>query len=37
MSFGFGLGDFLAVLEIANTLRKNFVGAPSEYRGIADG
>jgi hypothetical protein len=36
MSFGFGVGDFLAVIQLANKVRRDFVGAPAEYRAIAD-
>lgn len=34
MSFGFGIGDFLAVLRLANDLKDRFVQAPKEYKGI---
>lgn len=34
MSFGFGVGDFLAVLKLANGLRKDFVAAPTQLRSI---
>jgi hypothetical protein len=36
MSFGFGVGDFIAVLKIANTIRKEFVGAPDQFKDISD-
>lgn len=36
MSFGFGVGDFLAVFELANKVRKGFVGAPKEFKAISD-
>lgn len=36
MSFGFSLGDFLAVIELAHKIRKEFVGAPSEFERISD-
>ncbi len=36
MSFGFGIGDFLAALELANKIRKGFVGAPSQLKSISD-
>lgn len=36
MSFGFGVGDFLAVIELATKIRKEFVGAPSQYRALSD-
>jgi hypothetical protein len=36
MSFGFGVGDFLAVIELANKIRKDFAGAPDEFKGALD-
>ncbi|OOF91694.1 hypothetical protein ASPCADRAFT_154750, partial [Aspergillus carbonarius ITEM 5010] len=36
MSFGYGVGDFLAILDLANTIRKRFVNAPSQFKSIAD-
>lgn len=36
MSFGFGVGDFLAVLELISDLRKKFVDAPKEFKDISD-
>lgn len=36
MSFGFGVGDFVSVLELANRIRKEFVGAPSQFKAISD-
>ncbi|KAK6216001.1 hypothetical protein LQW54_003976 [Pestalotiopsis sp. IQ-011] len=36
MSFGFSFGDFLAVFELANKVRKGFVGAPKEFKAISD-
>ncbi|PKS10137.1 hypothetical protein jhhlp_001887 [Lomentospora prolificans] len=35
MSFGFGVGDFLAVAKLARKVRKDFVGAPAQLEGIA--
>jgi hypothetical protein len=29
MSFGFSVGDFITVIELANKIRKEFVDAPS--------
>lgn len=34
MSFGFGVGDFLAVIELANKLWKDFAGAPAQFQQI---
>jgi hypothetical protein len=36
MSFGFGIGDFIAVLQLANNTRKQFVDAPSQFTAISD-
>jgi hypothetical protein len=36
MSFGFSVGDFLAVIELANKLRKNFVEAPIQFKAISE-
>jgi hypothetical protein len=34
MSFGFGIGDFLSVLDLANKVRQSWVDAPGEYASI---
>lgn len=36
MSFGFSVGDFLAVLTLASKIRKDFKGAPSQFKSISD-
>ncbi|KAH7173265.1 uncharacterized protein B0J16DRAFT_405639, partial [Fusarium flagelliforme] len=36
MSFGFSVGDFLAVLTLAGKIRKDFKGAPSQFKSISD-
>ena len=36
MSFGFSGGDFIAAIELANKIRKEFVNAPSQFRDISD-
>ncbi|CAG8895583.1 unnamed protein product [Penicillium egyptiacum] len=36
MSFGFSIGDFLAVLQLANDLGGRFAQAPREYKAIKD-
>jgi hypothetical protein len=36
MSFGFSVGDFIAAIELANKIRKEFVNAPSQFKAIAD-
>ncbi|CAI7630959.1 unnamed protein product [Penicillium glandicola] len=35
MSLGFGVGDFISVLNLANKLRRDFVGAPSQFSSIS--
>ena len=36
MSFGFSVSDFLAVIQLADKVRRDFARAPAEYRAIAD-
>jgi hypothetical protein len=36
MSFGFGIGDIVAVLTLASKLRKRFVDSPAQFRAISD-
>ncbi|KAJ5977574.1 hypothetical protein N7501_000916 [Penicillium viridicatum] len=36
MSFGFSIGDFLAVIQLANKTRKAFVDAPVQFKSISD-
>ena len=36
MSFGIGVGDFLAVIQLANKIRKDFAGAPNEFSRAVD-
>lgn len=36
MSFGFSIGDFIAVIEHAKRIRKDFVDAPSQFKAISD-
>ncbi|RSL70100.1 hypothetical protein CEP53_002017 [Fusarium sp. AF-6] len=36
MSFGFGIGDFLAVVQLAHKIRKDFNGAPSQFKSLSD-
>jgi hypothetical protein len=36
MSFGFSAGDFVAVLQLANTIRERFVGAPEQFKAISN-
>jgi hypothetical protein len=34
MSFGFSVGDLVAVLQLANNTRKQFVDAPNQFKAI---
>ncbi len=36
MSFGFSVGDFIALLHLAQKIRKDFVGAPSQFQEISN-
>jgi hypothetical protein len=36
MSFGFGVGDFIAVFELANKIRKEFADAPNQFKAISN-
>ena len=36
MSFGVGVGDFISVITLANKIRKEFIGAPSQFNNISD-
>lgn len=36
MSFGFSAGDFIAMIELAKRIRKEFVDAPSQFKDISD-
>lgn len=36
MSFGFSVGDFVAVIQLANKIRRDFASAPSEFKGALD-
>jgi hypothetical protein len=36
MSFGFGVGDFVAVHQLANTVCERFVGAPEQFKAISN-
>jgi hypothetical protein len=35
MSFGFGIGDFIAVYDLASRIRKQFVDAPDQFKAIS--
>ena len=36
MNFGFSVGDIIAIVELANKVRKDFVGAPDQFKAISD-
>ena len=36
MSFGFGFGDFVAAIKIADAVRKRLADSPDQFRAIAD-
>jgi hypothetical protein len=36
MNFGFSVGDFVPILQLANDIRKQFVDAPSQFRAISE-
>jgi hypothetical protein len=36
MSFGFSVGDFLAVIELINKIRREFISAPSQFKNISN-
>ena len=36
MSFGFSVGDFVVAIELATRIRKEFVGAPGQFKDISD-
>jgi hypothetical protein len=36
MNFGFSVGDFIAAIELANKIRKEFIDAPGQFKDISD-
>jgi hypothetical protein len=36
VSFGFSVGDFIAAIELANKIRKDFIDAPGQFKDISD-
>ena len=36
MSFGFSIGDFLAIIELISKVRKDFADAPNQFQNISD-
>jgi hypothetical protein len=35
MSFGFSVGDIIAVTNLANKIRQRFVNSPEQFKAIA--
>jgi hypothetical protein len=36
MSFGFSVGDIIAVAKLANLTRQRFVDAPDQFNAVSD-
>lgn len=36
MSFGYDVGDFLAIVKLVGTVRKQFADAPGQYKAISN-
>jgi hypothetical protein len=36
MSFGYSVGDFVTVFQLANKIRQRFVNAPDQFKAISD-
>jgi hypothetical protein len=36
MSFGLSVSDFIAVIELTNKIRREFIGAPNQFKNISD-
>ena len=36
MSFGYSVGDFITLINLVNTVRKQFVDAPDQFKAIFD-
>jgi hypothetical protein len=36
MGFGFGVGDFIMAINLANKVRKEFIDAPSQFKDISE-
>jgi hypothetical protein len=36
MSFGFGVGDFIAVLDKASKLHDRFADAPAQFKSVSN-
>jgi hypothetical protein len=36
MSFGFGFGDFVTLIQLAQAVREQFIEAPKQYKALSD-
>lgn len=36
MSFGYSIGDFIAVLKLANDVKKRFINAPGHFKALSE-
>jgi hypothetical protein len=36
MSFGFSIGDFVTIIELATKIRKDFAGALAQFKDISE-
>lgn len=36
MDFGFGLGDFITIIQLVNDVRRRFVNAPSQFNAVSN-
>jgi hypothetical protein len=36
MSFGYSVGDFITVPQLANNIRKQFIDAPDQFKAISE-
>jgi hypothetical protein len=36
MSFGFSVGDFVTVLQLAKQIRQRFIDAPGQFKAISE-
>lgn len=36
MEFGYSVVDFITILQLADKIRKEFVGAPEQFKAVSD-
>ena len=36
MNFGFGVGDVIKIIELADTIRARFINAPEQFKAVSD-